>query len=152
MVGREHQFGRVEGDVKTLQGHLRVGGNKVALGGLLGADDGHAGLEGRLEGHVGLLALLGAAVDLGGSDELLVQHLGLEDGAVDQRAHAEGLGLLALLVEVGLIVGRGLKQFLGAGVVERLDAVVDDAVLDGVGWDTHGVVWVLVLGVGGKVR
>jgi hypothetical protein len=42
-------------------------------------------------------------------------------------------------------MGGGLEQFLGAGLVERLDAVIDDAFGDEVG---HGMV--LVFWVGGN--
>ena len=117
----------------------------VTLCGLFVGHNGLPRLEARLEGFIGGLAVLGAAVAVGGGDKLLIEHLGLEHGAVNERAHTQGLGLLALLVEVGLVVGRGLEQLFGAAVVERLNAVVEDAVGDDVGLDSHCGV---VLGVG----
>ena len=44
-----------------------------------------------------------------------------------------------------------VSRLFGAAVVQRLNAVIEDAVGDDVGLDSHGVVWFLVLGCGGKL-
>ena len=81
--------------------------------GLVGGQDGLARVEGLELGPL-LLAFLGAAVDLGGHGEVGGVVPGLEHGGVDGGADAEGGGLLLGGGQPGLVVGRGLEQFLGA--------------------------------------
>ena len=76
-------------------------------------EDGLAGVDGLELGPL-LLALLGAAVHVGGHGEVGGVVVGLEDGGVDGGADAEGGRLLAGLGQPGLVVGRGLEQLLGA--------------------------------------
>ena len=118
----------------------RGGGNLMSLGGLLVAQDGSARFKGGGEGLVSGLAVLRAAVADGGDGEGEAGLLGLQDQGVNVGAEAEGLGRLAGGGGVEVEVSRGLEQFLGAGVVQRLDGVIDDAVGDDVGLDDglHG--------------
>ena len=119
--------------------------DSVDQGAFIGGQDGLAFVGGDKLGPLGL-ALLRALVDLGGDGVGgVVSVQPFEGELVDGGADPESLGLFAGAGEIRLVVSGGLEQFLGAALVERLDAVIDDAFGDEVG---HGdrclVFWVVV--------
>ena len=113
----EHELGRLELEAVPVNAAERSRRDLEGLLGLVGAEDGRSRLEGRREGLVSGLAVLRATIaDRGDGEGGL--GLGLvQDEGVDVGADAEGLGRLALGVDVLHEVGRGLEQFLGARVV-----------------------------------
>ena len=131
--GGEHDLGLGEDDAVLLHAADRGVGDGVDQLAFVGGQDGLA-VVGRDELSPSGLAFLRALVDLRGDGVRGV--VGVEPfkgELVDGGADAEGLGVLAGAGEVRLVVGGGLEQFLGAGLVERLDAVIDDAFGDEVG-------------------
>ena len=143
--GREHDLGLREDDAVLLHAADRGVRDSVDERAFIGGQDGLAFVGGDELGPLGL-AFLRALIDIGGDGVGgVVSVQPFEGELVDGGADPESLGLFAGAGEIRLVVSGGLEQFLGAALVERLDAVIDDAFGDEVG---HGdrclVFWVVV--------
>ncbi|OBQ42870.1 MAG: hypothetical protein AN484_15395 [Aphanizomenon flos-aquae WA102] len=135
--GGEHHLGLRQDDAVGLHAGGSGVGHGVDEGTLFGGQDGLAFVSGDELGPLGL-AFLRALVHVRGDGVGgVVSVEPFEGQLVDGGAYAQGLGLFAGAGEVSLVVSGGLEQFLRAGLVERLDAVIDDAFGDEVG---HGCV------------